>query len=1334
MEASGDLPRGTPERLAAELVSRARELAAMQQALALEHAHDLAAAELLATATAASGRCAVRANATPVGDPLADVPLDGVPPRGLKRRAPASGSRAASARAPLAQAAGCAAPAAALAVAAPESAGPPARPTSACPSPAAPSSPRQPVAAAVSAYVAVQHSSTHPPAAPPRTLARCSSVPRRASAVRAGSVLELLRPSCRAGAAHACALPRAIDAPGVGGGHVARGAAAARTPPVRAASLPPPESRVAPERAPAPSPAPPPMPLSACAALDELSALGALSAELRVLTAALHDRAQLAADQLLPALLRGGAAVSEAPGSPHVARAEHEASDGAVPPPEPPRLPSAHAAAAAMAVLARARALGAAPARAAAMAAAHAHDGGQPWHAAWSELRAHDECVPLLNALAIVDVAIAMAAARAAAPAAAPAVAPTAVAPTAVAPTAVALTAELLDAPLLRGTASTGHAAGAEAEPLAQLLLRLAAADAPALGAPADAETGTMASWRGVLDEARARWHPAAARWHPAAAPPAPPRLVAPAARPYLAERARAYAASAGLALCACAPHGALPSAGCSAAAASLRPGDTLHVPLSVAEARLVRWAAASTDPATALAAAAARLPGRTAADLIRFIADGGGGGGGSGGGGGGVLVASARPRTASAPPAAPTAAAAANAANAAASASATSLRAQWQRAQPAASAVREPSVAQLLVSRQLGRADTGVAGARRRSAGAPLARAGCGGRAALRCAAERAMARTWRPLSASTAPSGNVVDVAFMPSAARASGGDSDDGGGSDDEAERVEGDGAGAAAAARRAAAAARRRVRRGPRERARSSSSRGDGDGRGDGHGPLSGGSDSDDGEEDDTHRARRAAASRHRHRLAVAATREPHAAIVLDLRAGSFHSLGGHGGTVSALAWSCCGTWLATACYAHTLSVWRGRAPHRLHCTLGRAPPPPPPLPGARARAPGAPQPAAPAGDAGAAPAGAGARAQQAQLAAGPAPPLPLLPPPLLPLERMARLRPALRPLHPTAEGAPPAGAVGHRGPVDCVAPHSSRGRLFASGGRDSTVWLWDVARAAALRRFSCAQPALALGWGEGRTAHLLCAAHDVAQRGVDAGSRAGAVSVWDSEAGSLCARWHGARGHVSIVRACSDGRTFFSGAADGCLRVHALPDATPALSLQTELHDVNLALENAHGGVGGTLVLACGDGTAAAILDLRVPSRTLLTLEHGVPLGGEAVNGVSGAWLPPVGGAGACTLVATAADDGCVCVWDVSLGSPLLSRLRAHSQPAGCIAAAPCGGYLASGGDDGRVVLLHRDGGGGAPTGGDGRLLVGDEATVDDDERGAGGAIAGAWRG
>lgn len=187
--------------------------------------------------------------------------------------------------------------------------------------------------------------------------------------------------------------------------------------------------------------------------------------------------------------------------------------------------------------------------------------------------------------------------------------------------------------------------------------------------------------------------------------------------------------------------------------------------------------------------------------------------------------------------------------------------------------------------------------------------------------------------------------------------------------------------------------------------------------------------------------------------------------------------------------------------------------------------------------------------------------------------------------------------------------------------------------------------------------------------LLCAAHDLTQAGPALGSRGGTVSVWDVEAGVRTAHWEGARGHVSCVAPLLDGRGVLSGGADGCVRLHGLPDCLPGLCVQTGLADINQLLQSAD----ANLLLACGDGSRALVLDLRMGARPLLTVAHGASLAqGEAVNGVSACWLPHTNVGGA-QLLASAADDGCVCLWDVGLGSPLLQRTRAHTQPASCLA-------------------------------------------------------------
>lgn len=821
-------------------------------------------------------------------------------------------------------------------------------------------------------------------------------------------------------------------------------------------------------------------PAAVAAALAEQGVLHALDGELGALAALLQRRREIVAELLLPGFLappallcpdappaaaeaaaanQAAAAGADADGAAAAAGSAQRGGDaqggahaqGGEPAPLALRLPGPVAAAAAAATLELARAQPSAGANLAWPAAAAWQAGGQQaqgaghgWATHWAEVAgcAHPaegrQLAALLGALSMVDAAIARA----------------------------AHAEQPQPQPQPEGDGQGGERGGGGLP----LLLALSSLNQPQPAtlprAPAGSEAQPVGSCTSLLAQAAAQWRPAAC-----AALPASAALPPPAARPYLSASVRACVTAHGL--CLAQPHhSAQPLAGAlAAAAACLRGSDVVHVPMDEAEAAVAAAAARAAEPAAALRAAAARLPGRSADDLRRYLADRArdereGAPQRPAAGAEPRLVACTRPPRAAA-------AAGGGAANGPAHGSAharsgiarssSALRGGWERsvAAPAcgqgARRIGGPSLHAIVRSHQLGSHAAAAAAARtgagERAAsgrGLPLARHGSGGLASAQSAAMRALLRTWAAGSASTAPSGNVVELAFAPHALTSRAHSR-----ADEEADDEEEAEAEAAASGARRAAAARRRARRGHG---------GEGAGRAPQEAEAEAEAETTDSDADDSREAAaRTRTAAHRQRLAVAATREPHSALVLDLMTGCYTPLGGHGGTVSALQWSVCGRWLVTASYAHAVCVWEGEPPHALRHRLGHMPP----AGGANAPTDGAAGVAAaqppPAGRGGggallAQPAAAAAAAPgQPQLADQP-PLLPLLP--LLPVMRQAVRAPLLRALHPTAAGAPPAavgGHSGHSGPVDCLAAHRSlfRSALFASGGRDKCLWLWDV---------------------------------------------------------------------------------------------------------------------------------------------------------------------------------------------------------------------------------------------------------------------------------------
>ena len=275
----------------------------------------------------------------------------------------------------------------------------------------------------------------------------------------------------------------------------------------------------------------------------------------------------------------------------------------------------------------------------------------------------------------------------------------------------------------------------------------------------------------------------------------------------------------------------------------------------------------------------------------------------------------------------------------------------------------------------------------------------------------------------------------------------------------------------------------------------------------------------------------------------------------------------------------------------------------------------------------------------------------------------------------------------AEGPPPPAwvevAEGHSDHVLCLSLHSRRAELAASGGKDSVVYLWDVAQGQALRRTELPVNPTDVVFGRGASDHLLLTALD----STNAGMR-GVVAAWDIEAGTRHYEIDAWQGHISCLGFSKTGDTFLVGAADGTVRQHASATGELIFSFASGMSDVNMVSLSA----SELYVQASGDRDQTYVLDRRRPDRPLHVLGHDAPISLEFVNGVSAQWCHLA----ASTLV-TGSDDGLVRIWDVSLGEPLVATLRGHSSPVSCVGVAPGDDLIASGGDEGKVVLYSSGG-------------------------------------
>lgn len=285
----------------------------------------------------------------------------------------------------------------------------------------------------------------------------------------------------------------------------------------------------------------------------------------------------------------------------------------------------------------------------------------------------------------------------------------------------------------------------------------------------------------------------------------------------------------------------------------------------------------------------------------------------------------------------------------------------------------------------------------------------------------------------------------------------------------------------------------------------------------------------------------------------------------------------------------------------------------------------------------------------------------------------------------------------ARGAPTweyrADQPGHTDHVVCLAAHPSRPRLAASGGKDSTIILWDLEGGKPLTTLQMPTMPLDLTFGHAAHEGSLFVALDTHA----GGGGGGRLCAFDVATARELYSLPQAKGHVSCLHASRSGDAFLLGAADGVVRMHRARDGAQQFSFASGMSDVNLVSLSCD----ELYVQASGDKDLTYVLDVRRPDQPLHVLPHERPNppSGQHVNGVSAQWCHR-----SRTTLVTGSDDAVVRIWDVSLGEPLQARMEAHTSPVSCVGISPEDEVIASGGDEGKVVLYSRASHGGEEPG------------------------------
>jgi WD40 repeat protein len=231
--------------------------------------------------------------------------------------------------------------------------------------------------------------------------------------------------------------------------------------------------------------------------------------------------------------------------------------------------------------------------------------------------------------------------------------------------------------------------------------------------------------------------------------------------------------------------------------------------------------------------------------------------------------------------------------------------------------------------------------------------------------------------------------------------------------------------------------------------------------------------------------------------------------------------------------------------------------------------------------------------------------------------------------------------------------------------SRSGKTLASGSRDSTIELWNVDKGTLIRSLP----------GDGSS--VLSVSFSPDEKIVASGSFYGKITLWDTGTGE---RIHTLEGHqraVTSVAYSPDGNTLASGGADNTIILWDLAAGKPKRDSLTR--HTGYVTSVAFNPDGDTLASGSADKTLI-LWDVATGKP-----KHE-PFTGHTSTVQSVAFSPDG------NTLASASGDNAIILWDVATGRPKSEPLTGHIDSVQSVAFSPDGKTLASGSADKTIML------------------------------------------